>query len=365
MSGLINGDGKTADMKPRERFVAAIKGEPVDRRAVGNVTSSATYEQMIRTGHAWPKAHTDPEEIAGLASPSYTELGYDTVMPYFGLVHGAAALGAPVEWGEDPFVEKDGRITMGPRMPACKQPAHWRGPDDVDIPEDFLDKPETSAIIEAIKILRKRHPDACVVGKVMGPWTLSYHMFGVQDFLLNIILDPDWVRACLDGVKRASVLFANAQFEAGADVLTLADHSTGDLVRPETYRDFLMPIHEEIVPEIDGPVILHCCGNTLDRMHYIKDAGFNAFHFAYENDPHKAREAVGDFPLVGNVSNVITLMGGDPEAIKAEVRNVYTAGINVISPECAIPPQVSDASIRLIADTVLELDAKEKSGIEI
>ena len=365
MANVINLKLDNGEMKPRERVVAAISGKPVDRRAVGNVTSSATYEQMQNSGYAWPKAHTDAEEIAGLASLSYTELGFDTVMPYFGLVHGAAALGAPVEWGDDPFVEKDGKLVSGPRMPACKQPAHWRGPDDVDIPDDFLDKPETKAIIDSIKILRKRHPDACVVGKVMGPWTLSYHMFGVQDFLLNIILDPDWVRGCLDGVKRASVLFANAQFEAGADVVTLADHSTGDLVRTETYRDFLMPVHKEIVPQIDGPVMLHCCGNTLDRMHYIKDAGFSAFHFAYENDPQKSREAVGDFPLIGNVSNVITLLKGDPETIKAEVKNVYRAGINVISPECAVPPQVSDASMKLIAETVLELDAQEKAGVEI
>ena len=365
MASIISSKRSNGEMTPRERFVAAIKREPVDRRAVGNITSSATYEQMRRTGHEWPKAHTDAEEIAGLASLSYTDLGYDTVMPYFGLVHGAAALGAPVEWGEDPFVENDGKITSGPRMPACKQPPHWSGPDEAEIPDDFLDRPEAKAIIDSIKILRKRHPDACVVGKVMGPWTLSYHMFGVQDFLLNIILKPDWVRGCLDVLKDASVMFANAQFEAGADVLTLADHSTGDLVRAETYRDFLMPVHREIAPQIDGPVMLHCCGNTLDRMKYIKEAGFDAFHFAYENDPHKSKQEVGDFPLVGNVSNIITLMNGDPEAIKAEVKNVYSAGIDVVSPECAVPPQVSDASLKMIADTVLELDAQEKAGIEI
>ncbi len=365
MANVISSKSSSDEMTPRERFVAAIKREPVDRRPVGNITSSATYEQMRRTGHEWPVAHTDSEEIAGLAELSYTDLGYDTVMPYFGLIHGAAALGAPVEWGEDPFVEQDGKITSGPRMPACKQPPLWSGPDEANIPDDFLDRPEAKSIIDAIRILRKRHPDACVVGKVMGPWTLSYHMFGVQDFLLNIILDPDWVRGCLDVLKDVSVMFANAQFEAGADVLTLADHSTGDLVRADTYRDFLMPVHSEIAPRIDGPVMLHCCGNTLDRMKYIKEAGFDAFHFAYENDPHESKKEVGDFPLVGNVSNIITLMNGDPEAIKEEVKNVYSAGIDVISPECAVPPQVSDASLKMIADTVLEIDAQEKAGIEI
>ncbi len=364
MANVIKSNGQIGEMSPRERMVAAIQGKEVDRRAVGNIVSSATYDQMRRSGHSWPAAHTDPEEIAGLASFSYTDLGFDTVMPYFGLVHGAAALGAPIDWGEDPFVEENGKLISGPRMPACRQPAHWKGPDEIDIPDDFLDQPTTKSIIDAVRILRKRHPDACVVGKVMGPWTLSYHMFGVQDFLLNVILEPEWVHACLDGLKDVSVAFANAQFEAGADIVTLADHSTGDLVRAETYRDFLMPVHQAITPKIDGPVILHCCGNTLDRIKYIKDAGFEAFHFAFENEPHAAKEVAGDFPLVGNVSNVITLLKGDPDTIREEVKNVYDAGIEVVSPECAVPPQVTDESLKLISSTVLDLEAKRKAGVE-
>ena len=156
-------------MTPRERFVAAIKREPVDRRPVGNITSSATYEQMRRTGHEWPEAHTDAEEIAGLAELSYTDLGYDTVMPYFGLIHGAAALGAPVEWGEDPFVEQDGKITSGPRMPACKQPPLWSGPDEAKIPDDFLDRPEAKSIIDAIKDPSQAPPRRLRRRKGYGP----------------------------------------------------------------------------------------------------------------------------------------------------------------------------------------------------
>ncbi|MDP6350037.1 MAG: uroporphyrinogen decarboxylase family protein [Chloroflexota bacterium] len=348
-------------MTPRERMLAAVTGGEVDRRAVGNIVSAATYGQMRRTGFSFPEAHYDTDTMVGLAELSYTELGFDTVMPYFGLISGAAALGAAIDWGEDDWVVEDGRVVTGPRMPGCKQPPCWVGPGEIEIPKDFLDKPETKAILDAIAELRWRHPEACVVGKAMGPWTLSYNMFGVQEFLINVLLEPDDVHACLEGLKQVSVMFANAQIAAGADIVTLADHSTGDLVRGETYRDFLLPVHREIVPQIEAPVVLHCCGATLDRIEHFKEAGFAAFHFANENDPRAAKLAVGDFPLVGNVSNVKALMNGTPADVKGEVEELYAAGIDVISPECAVPMQAPEENLRAIVEAVEDLAAREVS----
>ncbi|MCY4111400.1 MAG: MtaA/CmuA family methyltransferase, partial [Chloroflexi bacterium] len=326
-------------MTGRERYVNALLGKPTDVIAVGSPTSLATYEQMRLLGIEWPEAHYSAEAVALLAERSYTDLGFDTIAPYFCIIMGAAALGATIDWGSDPweFDKSSGKIITGPRMPAVKPPPPWVTPDDIVIPDDFLERRESRAIIDAIKILRADHPDAGIVGKVMGPWTLAYHMFGPQEFLINVILDPDYVHQVLDRLRHVSVMFANAQLEAGADVITLADHSTGDLVRAETYRDFLLPVHQKITPLIEGPVILHCCGKTIDRMPYITEAGFEAFHFATENNPHEAKKTVGDYKLVGNASNFITLLTGRPEDVAVEIDDLLAAGVDIIAPECAVP----------------------------
>ena len=104
-----------------------------------------------------------------------------------------------------------------------------------------------------------------IIGKVMGPWTLSYHLAGVQDFLLWTLTDPDKVLGLLDRLKEVSIAFARAQLQAGADAVVIADHATGDLVSPKTYRDFPFPVHREINHRIGGPTILHLCGNCSDR----------------------------------------------------------------------------------------------------
>ena len=153
-------NGASGEMSPRERMLAAVKGQPTDRRAVGNVVSGATYEQMLESGHKFPEVHLNAEEMAGLAELTYTKLRYDTVMPYFSIIQGAAALGAKTDWGGDPWLMDDkGKLVSGPRMPGCEQPAAWSKLEDINIPDDFLDKPATKTVIDAVRILRERYPD--------------------------------------------------------------------------------------------------------------------------------------------------------------------------------------------------------------
>ena len=66
-----------------------------------------------------------------------------------------------------------------------------------------------------------------------------------------------------------------AQLAAGADAIVWADHATGDLIRNTMYRDFLLWRHQALVPQVPAPVILHCCGRSLDRIEFFRDAGFD------------------------------------------------------------------------------------------
>ena len=134
------------------------------------------------------------------------------------------------------------------------------------------------------------------------------------------------------------MLFGQAQIDAGADALTFPDHATGDLVSGEYYRKFLLEIHQEMVERLKVPLILHVCGNTLDRMDYIAQNGMAAFHFDSKNDPQKAADIVdGRIALVGNINNPETLYARGPEEVRAEVYRCLDAGVNMIAPECAIP----------------------------
>ena len=125
----------------------------------------------------------------------------------------------------------------------------------------------------------------------MGPWSLAYHCFGVEMFLLLSLDDPGKTKLILDRLKKATIDFGVAQIEAGADALTLPDHATGDLVSGEWYSRYLRDLHQEFAEELPVPLIMHICGKTLDRMPAIAETGFAAFHYDSKNNPAEAMDS--------------------------------------------------------------------------
>lgn len=330
-------------MTSRQRVLAALQRQPVDRTPVCNPTSVATVELMDLVDAPFPDANRQPELMARLAATGYTELGFDTIMPVFSIIQESSALGCKMQWEQ-----KDNWPTVRMREPI------WERPEDIVIPPDFLTHPDTRCVIEAIKILRREYGDeVAIVGKTMGPWSLGYHGFGVEPFLLMSLDDPGKTKECLDRIKEATVQFGLAQIEAGADALTLPDHATGDLVSGEYYARYLRDLHIEFAQRLPAPIILHICGRTVDRMEYIAQTGMAAFHFDSKNAPAESMEIVRKrISLVGNLNNPETLFSKGPEAVRAEVYRNLDAGVELVGPECAIPLQTAIENLKEIPAAV-------------
>lgn len=335
----------TETMTSRERVLAALNGQPVDRTPVANPTNVASVDLMDLVDAPFPDACRDPELAARLAATGYTELGFDSVMPYFTIIQESSALGCDMQW-ED----KDNWPTVRMQQPI------WKDSRDVHIPPGFLEHPDNITITKSIEILRQElGNDVAIIGKTMGPWTLAYHVFGVENFLLMTVDDPDEVMRTLHKLKEISVLFGEAQIAAGVDALTFPDHATGDLVSGQYYKRFLQDIHTEMVEALPVPLILHICGNTLDRMPYIAETGMAFFHFDSKNDPQEAMDAVdGKIGLVGNINNPTTLYARGPAEVREEVFKCLDAGVQMIAPECAIPLATKLENLIAIPESVRE-----------
>ena len=331
------------NMTSKERVMAALAGDPVDRPPVCTPTNVATVELMDLVDAPFPDANRDGEMNARLAATAYTELGFDTIAPYFSIIQESSALGCDMQWEQ-----KDNWPTVRMSNPI------WKTSSDVTIPSDFLEHKDTRTITDSIRILKEEFGDeVAIVGKTMGPWTLAYHVFGVEPFLLGTVDDPDETMKSLEALKEITILYGQAQIDAGADVLTVPDHATGDLVSGEYYRRFLMEMHQEIEEELPVPLMLHICGATVDRMPYIAETGMAAFHFDSKNDPVEAMAAVdGKIRLVGNINNPTTLYARGPKEVRAEVNAALDAGVQLIGPECAIPLKTKLENLLAIPDAI-------------
>jgi len=297
---------------------------------------------MDAAGISFPYAHTDAQAMAELALAGHEIVGFDTVMPEYSVHQESAALGCDVDWGD--------RDTM----PDAKSAPHADF-SDIEVPENILEKPSMRVVLDALSILKKNVGDeVAVFGKVMGPWTLAYHMAGTQNFLLHVGLgETEKINKMLRQLMPVSIIFAKAQFRAGADVVCLADHITGDLASPRHYEELLMPLHKEITAQIGGPLILHVCGNCNDRLELFAQAGFDAYHFEWQMGPRNVVERVGDrISLVGCINNPQTLYQGTPEDVYHQAREAIEAGVNIIGPECAIPLATPLENLKAIVEAV-------------
>jgi [methyl-Co(III) methanol-specific corrinoid protein]:coenzyme M methyltransferase len=311
----------------RSRFLDALSATGESRpTAYGPGTSIACRELMAKVGVSFPDAHLNAEKMAALAMAGHTVLGFDVVAPLFSVCHEAAAMGCNVNWG-------------GPEaMPESGKPI-FRHADDIRIPPDLLKRPGCAVPLEAIAILKKRLcDDAAVCGKVFGSWTQGYHYFGVEQFLMGALDDPDTTQQILDRLLSVTIAFATAQIEAGADCLLLADHATRDLCGPRMYEQFLVPLHRRLAEAIKVPLILHVCGNTADRIAMIAQTGLAGFHWDTKTGTAAdVRRLAGPrLALMGGINNY-KLLRSTPEEIAADSRLAAVAGINIVGPECAIP----------------------------
>ena len=324
-------------MTSRRRVLSSIYRGPVDRVPAMTLSSVVTTELMDLVDAPFPQAHLNAELMARLAATAHDVLGLDSIMPVWHSQLEADALGGVTDWSTKSNWPSPSRTVIDE-------------PEQVRIPDDYLERPTMATVTGAIKLLRRRYPDVAIIGKVYGPWSVAYQLVGIENFLIDVIAEPDRVRRYLDAFLPACIASARAQFEAGADAVMWADHTTGDLCRPETYRDFLLEMHQQITQEIGGPGIFHCCGKTIDRVHLFAEAGWDVFHFESQVDAREARERAGDrMALFGNLNNPTLLYGGTAEQVYDACWKLLDAGVDGIAPEGSVPLKTKQGPLLAMA----------------
>lgn len=338
-------------MQPREIFLAKLARKPAPRAGIGSATSVVTTDLMDEVKVAFPHAHLNAKSMAQLAVAGHSILGFDNVMPLFSVWHESAALGCQVDWGNKS------------QWPDGK-PMYSSIDDAINVPANLLKQPSCAVPLKALQLLQRMlNNKAAVVGKVFGPWTLGYHLFGVEEFLMATILNPDAVKRAIQKLVEVTVTFANAQIDCGAEAITLGDHCTRDLCSPETYRDFLFEIHQELQQRIHCPVILHICGNTADRLQYIRETKLACFHFDSKVPAAEARRLAGEnLALMGGTSNIDIVRNGTPESIAKDIAEKLHVGIDIVGPECAVPLDAPYKNLRTIVEAAKKPGDEQRRG---
>jgi [methyl-Co(III) methanol/glycine betaine-specific corrinoid protein]:coenzyme M methyltransferase len=336
-------------MTHKERLLAALRGEPVDRPPVFSANQTGTYAQMDATGAAWPEAHQEAGPMAALAAGAYTVLGFDAVrVPYCQTIE-SEALGATVKYAGREGVP---RIDLHP----------YHVGDAPELPADFLTRGRIPALLEAVRLLKAElGEEVAVMGNVVGPFSIVANLIGITDALKASFKKPDQLRPLLEVAEQAGTALAHALVEAGADVLVIEDMMASiDVISPPIYESLAQPYEKQQLQNFPAgvPTIMHICGKVNPIGRLIAETGATAISVEPSVDAPALIADLATFarpiPLIGGVDAVVTLFSGTPEDVKADVRKALADGYAMIAPGCSVPPAATTENLRAMVEAAQE-----------
>ncbi len=188
-----------------------------------------------------------------------------------------------------------------------------------------------------------------------GPWEAMWRHRGIENLLVDIALDPDWVREMARAHVDLLLGCLNHCLALGArpDGLFLADDfgcTRGLLFSPAMWRDIFQPLYARLATFLHAEKIslwLHSCGDVRALMPDLVDAGLDVLQPLQVAAGMELRELIGEYGeelvLFGNIS--AAAMSGPPEPLEAEISAKLSLGREyggyVYHSDHSIPPEVS------------------------
>jgi [methyl-Co(III) methanol-specific corrinoid protein]:coenzyme M methyltransferase len=149
-----------------------------------------------------------------------------------------------------------------------------------------------------------------------------------------------------------------AQVQAGADVVTLADPTaTGEILGPRRFEEFAMPYLRQLTEEIQAAgakVIVHICGDVHTIVESLRQIGADALSVDAMVNLRGLRRAVAPLAVMGNLSAFV-LESGPPKRIERWVRMTGSREASIIAPACAVTPATPLVHLQALSQAVKRL----------
>lgn len=317
-----------------ERFARSLQLKEVDKVPVCSVTQTGTIELMQMTGTSWPKAFTDPKEMAALAMAGYEVVGLESVRYPFSSLDIPQAFDCGYSEGtrDSPPYQTD--------FP-CKE---LKDVGNIVIPDNLYESPGVKAMIDTTEILRAelttKNYDVPLIAGILGPASFASCVAGVNNFLMWCIREPDALAELFKVGAEVCTEYANVLYEHGADSVVIIDSEAGpDLFPPPLFSKMVLPLYKQMTSRMNGLNILHMCGDATEILDPIAASGFLGVSLEEKADMGYAAELIGDrICLIGNVSPSNELLLQTPVAVKKAAKQCLEDGVRILAPGCGIAP---------------------------
>jgi len=323
----------------RERVLALLAGRRTDCLPLMPITMMFAAD---RIGRKYYDYVTDCRVLAEGQIRTAEEFDLDYVSVISDPAREAADCGAQIAFFEDQppaIVEEHARLAGTSDLLGLKQP-------------DPLGGGRMHDRVSGVALLKQRVGDSRLVeGWIEGPIAEAADLRGLNTVLVDLMDSPQFVRDLFEFVVEMELGFAQAQVDAGADLIGIGD-AAASLIGPKLYAELVWPYEKKLVDGLHAMgtrVRLHICGNTKPILAGMGRLGCEIVDLDSKAPMGLGRRQMGpDQVLLGNVNPVAILRDGTPESVRAAVEECHReAGSRfIVGAGCEVPRDTPPENLR-------------------
>lgn len=216
----------------------------------------------------------------------------------------------------------------------------------------------------------RAHADGRVaVGNIVHMYETAWQIRGYEEFLIDLVTQPEWAECILDKVARRCKFRAVAAARAGVDYLMCGDDVANQntlMFSIDVWRRFMKSRWADIwgaaraiKPDIE--IFYHSDGNIMDIIPELIEIGVTILNPIQPEcvDPREIKRRWGEtIVLHGTIGTQTTMPFGTPDdirrTIKHNVETLATDGALMIAPTHVLEPEVPIPNIEAFFDACRE-----------
>ena len=304
------------------------------------LTQTGTVGMMERSGTYWPEANFDTDMMVRLSLQPHDSFGFATARVPYDVVMQAEAVGCTLIPGSE-----------------CSQPSvsgsPWRElpipdfPKDMVSVEEMLQHPHLRNIIDAADRLHQ-NDELFVTSMCVCGGGIVMHMLGMENMIMGMMMDPEQVKKWMIVMAEYSSAYAKELSKVSDNVCVITD-MLSDIIPPDMIS-FSVSLNRKVIQSIGSYSMVHNCGNTLNNVDDLVSLESDILSLEMSPKPHEYMSRInGRCKVLGCISALGTMLQGSPEEVKQKALWSAELGVDLVGPECGLPPRTPDANVAALS----------------
>ena len=236
---------------------------------------------------------------------------------------------------------------------------------------DYTHSPNLVANLKVVSKLKEAMgPDYPVIGYLLMPFRFAAEVRGIQQIMLDLILEPDVVRQIQEQCINLGTSYAEALMTAGADMVWLTNPlANSSCISREHFEKLVHPYCQMLIQKLKErgiKSIYHICGDWRDRLDLVVNEGTDCLYVDKGNIAEIKRATGSKVCIMGNVDVIGTLLEDTPQQVAEETTRCLEKGAPgggfILSGSCGVPRDVPVENLSAMTETCRKFDPNTPSS---